>query len=280
MLLKQKTNQDTSYQPMQETALGLFFSSNDPQKPQSRLNLQFSSSLREDSLFIKQLDNAPQIKDDLTSANIFFPEGESSQQDTVSWPVDLAHSESFEHFCKGQQNKRDPELQQAILLKLCHMLHLIHYHELVNYPITGEMIRISDQGEPMMMLLPVTNLDGMSTGAKEILFNPQYSAPETMESLSMNPGTFSYNLGMLAALMSSFMMDTGNQEAQDQPREAVYQQLLFWLQKPEDQKEIRQIKDLIMQSLQQDPSARPFCPMQIYKALGGTACVDCRELGS
>lgn len=96
----------------------------------------------------------------------------------------------------------------------------------------------------------------------------------------MNPGTFSYNLGMLAALMSSFMMDTGNQEAQDQPREAVYQQLLFWLQKPEDQKEIRQIKDLIMQSLQQDPSARPFCPMQIYKALGGTACVDCRELGS
>jgi hypothetical protein len=270
------TNYSNDY-PEEETPLGLFFSTNDPKSNRSKVSLRLSPALREDSLFLKQVNVTQLANDNLTAANIFFPESSPVQQDAVSWPVDHEHSLSFEEFCQEQQTEANLELQQSILLKLCHMLHLVHYHNLAAYPVSSEMIRISDQGEPMMLLLPASHLDEMSEPVKQAFFHSQFSAPETLSSYSMDPRAFAYNLGVLSALMSGFTSDCEKKGDQLHQINRFYTQLLAWIRQTDSPQESGALKNLMQQSLQQDPSSRPFCPMQIFKGLGGIACVDCRE---
>ncbi len=270
------TNFSTSY-PEKETPLGLFFSTNDPHTKHSAVSLRLSPALREDSLFLKQVNDTQLVDDQLTAANIFFPRSSPLQQDAVSWPVDREHSLSFEEFCHDQQTNAHQELQQSILLKLCHMLHLVHYHNLAAYPISSDMIRFSDQGEPLMLLLPASHLEEMSTPVKQAFFGSQFSAPETLSSYAMEPQAFTYNLGVLSALLSGFTGEPVKEGEQLNQIKSFYTQLLAWLQQSENAQESGALKSLIQQSLQDDPSSRPHCPMQIFKALGGTACVDCRE---
>jgi hypothetical protein len=270
------TNFSADY-PEQETPLGLFFSTNDPQSKRSKISLRLSPTLRKDSLFIKQIHDVQQVDEELTEANIFFPEGVHPQQDAVSWPVDHEHSQSFEDFCQEQQSAANLELRQSVLLKLCHMLHLVHYHNLAAYPISSDMIRISDQGDPLMLLLPAFNLEAMSESVKQAFFHSQFSAPETLSSYAMDPHAFTYNLGVLTALLSGFTSDCKTQDDHLPQIKSFYTQLLAWIQQSENPQASGALQTLMQQSLQQDPSSRPFCPMQIFKGLGGTACVDCRE---
>ena len=231
--IQNSANYSTNY-PEQETPLGLFFSTNDPQSNRSMVSLRFSPALREDSLFLKQVNTPKLMDDELTAANIFFPEGVAAQESTITWPVDKEHSQSFLEFCQDQQSAADLELQQSILLKLCHMLHLVHYHNLASYPISSDMIRVSDQGEPMMLLLPASDLEDVSTPVKQAFFSSQFSAPETQMTFTMDPQAFTYNLGVLTALISGFSGKYEKKEDQHQQIKNFYSQLVAWTQQSEN----------------------------------------------
>jgi hypothetical protein len=258
-----------------ETPLGLYFSDNQSQPQASKINLQLSSALLEDSLFLKQINVGEQPDDEFSAAHIYFPNAMTTTKDSVSWPVDQLQSQPFAAFCQDHRHNTDAELIQPLVLKLCVMLHLLHARKIAAYPVSADMIRISEQGEPLMLLLPVNQLEAMSSNVKKAFYPPLFSAPEVLETYAMNPQAFAYNIGVLTALLTGFPFT--EQDLHLDNVEKFYHELLTWLKTLERTKPSMQWVTIIMNSLQLDPSARPYCPMKIHKALSGSSPTLCQE---
>jgi hypothetical protein len=252
--------------PEVETNLGLFFSNPQSSQQRASIGLQLSSPLLSDSLFLKQVSEVQPTDDALTRAHIYFPEVDPDREDTLRWPV-AQPTRSFSQVCREQQKQPDQPALQALVLKLCNIMHVIHSHQAANFPITPHMLRIAANGDPLLLLLPISNLEALSQEVRQAFFPPLFSAPETQGAFSMNPQAFSYNVGVLTAMLNGFSA----KEMQD-----LNSNMLAWLNSlPESS-----IKELLLSSLHQDAQARPYCPMQMHKALCGSLpdqCKNCRE---
>lgn len=267
-MLSTQNQSPYEYEP-HETPLGLFFSEDPSNQPDTRVKLRLSQTLREDSLFRKQIENHHPRVDDLRGVNIFFPEPQISGDDTISWNVDESESLSFNQFCIDHSDSNELDIR-SIIRQLSTMLHLVHFYQLADYPISADMIRITAEGNPIMLLLPSPNFSDASDGVRDVFYHNSASAPEIQASYHMNPAAFAYNLGVLMAYLQGFT-------DQDHPIHFPPQRLWDWLSTSEEKQNLGALRSLILQSLQNDPAERPFCPMQIYRILGGESTVECRE---
>ncbi|MBI9050613.1 MAG: hypothetical protein JEZ00_14425 [Anaerolineaceae bacterium] len=267
-----QTDQETT---SKITPLGLFFSGNPSDEPTSKVNLKLSSAFLADSLFMKQPENEAPVVDELHQAHIYFPDAVTTQDDTISWSLDKQPSQSFEDFCLEHQQNPDAQLMESIILKLCSMIHLVHLHNAADYPISADMIRISDTGEPIMLLMPDMTSQPSSNIFKKTLFSSPVSAPEILNQTEMNPQAFAYNIGMLAAQLIGFPLQETDTEIE--PMKEVNQRLVQWLQQNEGDAAIMKLKQVILQNLHCDPQARHYCPMKIVKAFTGIETICCRK---
>jgi hypothetical protein len=253
------------------TPLGLFFSDNQPVENESRIHLKFSPDLFSDSLFLKQPETLYPVADELTQSHIYFPDAVTTQNDTISWSVTDRHSQSFDEYCKSHRESPDAGLIESLILKICTMVHHIHNNDAADYPISSDMIRFTEQGEPMMLLMPPIGTQPSALKFKSALFTSQVGAPEIQNQTCMNPQAFAYNVGMLAAQLLGYSPSPQLNAAQS------LHALIQWLQQPSTDPNIARLQKIILQTLQDDPEKRPFCPMKIYKAITGQQPFDCEK---
>jgi hypothetical protein len=271
LTLPNETNSHTHENTGRVTSLGLFFSDNQPSQQGSRINLKFSAHLFSDALFIKESEKDLPVVEELNQAHIYFPDAVTTQNDTISWSVADQHSQSFDEYCLDHHDEPDAALVEAVILKICTMIHHIHNNNAADYPISTDMIRFSAQGEPMMLLMPSINPEPLSSTLKSVLFSNSVSAPEIHGHTCMNPQAFAFNVGMLAAQL------LGYQPQPQTNQEQSLQALIAWLQQPPSNNHVARLQKIILQTLQPNPGERPYCPMKIYKAITGTQPFNCQE---
>ena len=254
--------------PEEESPLGLFFSSPSEREDNSQVSLHLSSPLLSDSLFLNHLSTVPVEEDVFRDAQIYFPDALNDETEILHWQIDQP-TKSFSQFQKEQAAQPDANLLESIVLQLCEIVHVLHSNEQANIPITSHMLRFREDGSPLLLVLPVEAGQAFDPATRKAIFPPLFSAPELEQRFGMHPQAYSYNIGVLAALLNGYVPDNTS------PAEALHAELQAWISNMPDSP----LKEVLQQSLDADCELRPYCPMKLHKALCGSQphdCVNCQ----